>query len=71
VHNGTTTLEDAYAEKEDSLNTFLNDPERVIKIFLSSYLRKQGLIWCVLILFTPPPPPTFAVTDGALMFVQV
>ena len=33
--------------REDKLNAFLNDPERTIKIFLSSYMRKQGLIWYV------------------------
>lgn len=33
--------------KEEKLNAFLNDPETMMKIFLSSYIRKQGLIWLV------------------------
>jgi hypothetical protein len=33
------------ARKEEKVVTFLNDPEEQLKIFLSSYMRKQGLIW--------------------------
>jgi hypothetical protein len=39
-----TELDDV---REDKLNAFLNDPEQMIKIFLSSHMRKQGLIWYV------------------------
>ena len=37
----------AAVEKETKLLAFLNDPEKGVKIFLSSYLRKEGLIWYV------------------------
>ena len=37
----------AALEKETKLLTFLNDPEKSIKVFLSSYIRKEGLIWHV------------------------
>ncbi|KAF5388292.1 hypothetical protein D9615_000822 [Tricholomella constricta] len=33
------------ARREEQMVEFLNDPELKIKIFLSSYMRKQGLIW--------------------------
>ncbi|KAG6875987.1 hypothetical protein C0992_001542 [Termitomyces sp. T32_za158] len=33
------------ARREEQMIDFLNDPELKIKIFLSSYMRKQGLIW--------------------------
>jgi hypothetical protein len=45
--------EDLYAdevyddEKDEKLNYFLNDPETAIKIFMSSFMIKQGLIWYV------------------------
>jgi hypothetical protein len=39
--------------KEDKLEAFLNDPEHATKVFLSSHMRKQGLIWYVF------PPPRF------------
>ena len=38
----------AAVEKETKLLAFLSDPEKSIKIFLSSYMRKEGLIWHVL-----------------------
>lgn len=31
--------------KEERLAEFLNDPERSVQVFLSSYMREQGLIW--------------------------
>ena len=37
----------AAVEKESRLLAFLNDPEKSIKVFLSSYMRKEGLIWHV------------------------
>lgn len=37
----------AALEKETKLLAFLNDPEKSIKVFLSSYMRKEGLIWHV------------------------
>lgn len=33
------------ARREEEMIDFLDDPERKIRIFLSSYMRKQGLIW--------------------------
>ena len=38
-------LNEENARKEEKVVTFLNDPEEQLKIFLSSYMRKQGLIW--------------------------
>jgi hypothetical protein len=40
-------LDDANMAKDDKMNAFLNDPEKVVKVFLSLYMQKQGLIWCV------------------------
>lgn len=40
-------LDEENARKEEKVVTFLNDPEESIRIFLSSYMRKQGLIWLV------------------------
>ncbi|KAH7922047.1 hypothetical protein BV22DRAFT_1121726 [Leucogyrophana mollusca] len=37
--------EDAEEEQEEKLSAFLDDPEMSMKIFLSSYMREQGLIW--------------------------
>ena len=37
----------AAVEKERKLLVFLNDPEKSVKVFLSSYMRKEGLIWHV------------------------
>lgn len=37
----------AALEKEAKLLSFLNDPEKSIKVFLSSYMRKEGFIWHV------------------------
>jgi hypothetical protein len=31
--------------REERLIAFLNDPEKSMKIFLSSYMREQGMIW--------------------------
>jgi hypothetical protein len=33
--------------EEIKMSAFMEDPERVIKIFLSSYFRNRGLIWYV------------------------
>ena len=38
----------AAVERETKLLAFLNDPEKSVKVFLSSYMRKEGLIWHVL-----------------------
>lgn len=38
-------LAEARSVKEDKMTDFLNDPEKSTKIFLSSYMREQGLIW--------------------------
>lgn len=37
----------AAVEKETKLLAFLSDPEKSVKVFLSSYMRKEGLIWHV------------------------
>jgi hypothetical protein len=31
--------------REEKLAAFLNDPEKSMMIFLSSYMREQGMIW--------------------------
>ena len=31
--------------REEKLTAFLNDPEKSMMIFLSSYMREQGMIW--------------------------
>jgi hypothetical protein len=36
---------DAEEFREEKLIAFLNDPERSTMIFLSSYMREQGMIW--------------------------
>lgn len=33
--------------REEKITVFLNDPKKSVRIFLSSYMREQGLIWCV------------------------
>ncbi|TFK43955.1 hypothetical protein BDQ12DRAFT_675853 [Crucibulum laeve] len=38
-------LDDENARKEEKLVTFLDDPETMTKVFFSSYMRKEGLIW--------------------------
>jgi len=38
-------LNEENARKEEKVVMFLNGPEEQMKIFLSSYMRKQGLIW--------------------------
>jgi hypothetical protein len=42
-------LDKENALKEEKVLTFLNDPEESMKIFLSSYMRRQGLIWLALL----------------------
>lgn len=37
----------AAVQKETKLLAFLSDPEKSVKVFLSSYMRKEGLIWHV------------------------
>lgn len=36
---------DLEEQREEKLIVFLNDPEKSVTIFLSSYMREQGLIW--------------------------
>jgi len=36
---------DAEEFREEKLIAFLNDPEKSTMIFLSSYMREQGMIW--------------------------
>jgi hypothetical protein len=36
----------AVVKKEDNADIFLRDPERGVKVFLSSYMKSKGLIWC-------------------------
>ncbi|KAG6812932.1 hypothetical protein H0H92_015252 [Tricholoma furcatifolium] len=38
-------LNNETARREEQMIEFLNDPELKMRIFLSSYIRKQGLIW--------------------------
>ena len=38
---------DTEEQREEKLIIFLSDPEKSITIFLSSYMREQGLIWSV------------------------
>ncbi|KAJ7202550.1 hypothetical protein GGX14DRAFT_653628 [Mycena pura] len=38
-------LDEARATKEDKVVDFLEDPGRQIQIFLSSYMKNQGLVW--------------------------
>jgi len=33
--------------KEEKISIFLDDPEKAVRIFLSSFMREHGLIWCV------------------------
>ena len=33
--------------REEKISHFLGDPENALRIFLSSYMREHGLIWCV------------------------
>jgi hypothetical protein len=35
------------AKADHKLEKFLDDPETSLKIFLSSFMRDKGLIWCV------------------------
>ncbi|KAF8638561.1 hypothetical protein AX17_002104 [Amanita inopinata Kibby_2008] len=39
------SAEDEIFRKDERIFAFLKDPETVVKMFLSSYMRKQGLIW--------------------------
>lgn len=41
----------AALRKEAKLLAFLNDPEKSVKVFLSSYMRREGLIWHVFLYF--------------------
>ncbi|KAG1720267.1 uncharacterized protein EDB91DRAFT_1178270 [Suillus paluster] len=36
---------DLEEQREEKLVVFLNDPEKSVTVFLSSYMREQGLIW--------------------------
>ncbi|KAF8885739.1 hypothetical protein BD779DRAFT_1471406 [Infundibulicybe gibba] len=47
TEEGTPTDSDEVMskEKEEQLLFFLGDPERAMKIFLSSHMRSEGLIW--------------------------
>ncbi|KAG7090073.1 hypothetical protein E1B28_011690 [Marasmius oreades] len=47
-------LSRAKEEKEDKLVAFLNDPERGVKVYLSSYFRRQGFHYTDRNLFTHP-----------------
>lgn len=38
-------IQEEIERKDDRLWAFLNDPETVVKMFLSSYMRKEGLVW--------------------------
>ena len=33
--------------REEKISIFLSDPEKAVRIFLSSYMREHGLIWYV------------------------
>ena len=41
----TAAIEEEKMRKDDRILAFLADPETVVKMFLSSYMRKEGLIW--------------------------
>jgi len=41
----TAAIEEEEERKVDRILAFLADPETVVKMFLSSYMRKEGLIW--------------------------
>lgn len=41
---------DTEEQREEKLLVFLNNPEKSVTIFLSSYMREQGLIWSVSLL---------------------
>lgn len=41
----TAAIEEEEERKVDRISAFLADPETVVKMFLSSYMRKEGLIW--------------------------
>ena len=40
-------IQEENERKDDRLWAFLNDPETVVKMFLSSYMCKEGLVWYV------------------------
>ena len=50
-HGGEDTYQalksDMEEQREEKLIVFLTDPEKSIAIFLSSYMREQGLVWFV------------------------
>jgi hypothetical protein len=41
----TAAIEEEKIRKDDRMLAFLADPETAVKMFLSSYMRKEGLIW--------------------------
>ena len=45
----TAAIEEEKIRKDDRMLAFLADPETAVKMFLSSYMRKEGLIWYTLI----------------------
>ena len=45
----TAAIEEEKIRKDDRILAFLADPETVVKMFLSSYMRKEGLIWYTII----------------------
>ncbi|KAF8621916.1 hypothetical protein AX15_007411 [Amanita polypyramis BW_CC] len=50
----TAAIEEENVRKDDRMLAFLVDPETVVKMFLSSYMRKEGLIWSDSNLHTGP-----------------
>ncbi|KAK2465905.1 hypothetical protein APHAL10511_001546 [Amanita phalloides] len=50
----TAAIEEENIRKEDRVSAFLADSETVVKMFLSSYMRKEGLIWSDPNLFNAP-----------------
>lgn len=44
-------ISDEPTPMELKMSVFMEDPERAVKIFLSSYFREKGLVWQV----TPVP----------------
>lgn len=45
-------LDEEAARKEARMVAFFDDPEKSMKVFLSSYMRKEGLIWFVISLYS-------------------
>lgn len=44
----SAAIEEEKIRKDDRILAFLADPETAVKMFLSSYMRKEGLIWYTL-----------------------